>query len=121
MSTAGLVTEAIFRGSRPGADHTACLRCPGAFSWNYTTYLNSSSSAVFGLLYWIYRNRERLGAGDRYARDPVCGMQVEVAHAPASLAQAGERKYFCSDRCAERYGAERDGERRSESRVHSKG
>ena len=56
---------------------------PAHFSWNYTTYLNLIFLALFGVLYWIYRNRERLGAGDRYARDPVCGMQVETAHAPA--------------------------------------
>ena len=56
---------------------------PAHFSWNYTTYLNLVFLVLFGVLYWIYRNRERLGAGDRYARDPVCGMQVETAQAPA--------------------------------------
>ena len=61
---------------------------------------------LFGVLYWIYRNRVRLGGGDRYARDPVCGMQVETAQAPASVDHAGERHYFCSDRCAERFEAE---------------
>ncbi len=120
MSTAGLVTEAIFRAAGLVPTTRPVSVAPAQFSWNYTTYLNLFFLGVFGLLYWIYRNRERFGAGDRYARDPVCGMQVEVAHAPASRAQAGEQKYFCSDRCAERYGAGRDVERRSASRVHSK-
>ena len=38
--------------------------------------------------------------------DPVCGMQVETANATASAEQAGQRVYFCSDRCAERFTAE---------------
>ena len=36
-------------------------------------------------------------------RDPVCGMQVETAHAPASVVRDGRREYFCSDHCKERY------------------
>jgi uncharacterized protein len=119
MSTAGLITEAIFRAAGLVPTTRPVSVAPAQFSWNYTTYLNLFFLVVFGVLYWIYRNRERLGAGARYARDPVCGMQVEVAHAPASLEEAGERKYFCSDRCAERYGTERETERTSQSRVRS--
>ncbi len=81
------------------------LRRP-IFSWNYTTYLNIVFLALFGFLYWTYRNRERLGAGTAYAEDPVGGMQVEIAHAPASLRHGGERIYFCSDHCADHFGAE---------------
>ncbi len=33
-------------------------------------------------------------------------MQVEVANAPASAAQAGRRFYFCSDRCRVRFEAD---------------
>ena len=88
---------------------------PARFSWNYTTYLNIVFLLLFALLYWTYRNRERLGAGSGYARDPVCGMQVEIAHAPVALQREGERFFFCSDRCAEHFEAQvgSDGERRS--------
>ena len=55
---------------------------PAHFSWNYTTYLNLIFLVVFGVLYWIYRNRERSRGRGPVRRDPVCGMQVEVAHAP---------------------------------------
>ncbi len=116
MSTAGLITEAIFRAAGLVPTMRPVSVAPPQFSWSYTTYLNLFFLVVFGVLYWIYRNRERLGAGDRYARDPVCGMQVEVAHAPASRERDGARQYFCSDRCAERYESdERGGERTSES------
>ncbi len=120
MSTAGLATEAIFRAAGLVPTMRPVSIAPAHFSWNYTTYLNIFFLVVFGVLYWIYRNRERFGGGERYAQDPVCGMHVEVAHAPASLERAGERWYFCSDRCAERYERDRDGGRTREPRVRSR-
>jgi YHS domain-containing protein len=30
-------------------------------------------------------------------------MQVEMGHAPASIDHGGQRVFFCSDRCAERF------------------
>jgi uncharacterized protein len=106
ISLAGLLTEGIFAAAglvpatRPVqvvADH---------FSWNYTTILNFVFLGLFGLLYWTYRNRDRLGGGERYATDPVCGMQVEIALAPASTVHQGRRAHFCSDRCRLRFDEE---------------
>lgn len=37
------------------------------------------------------------------ATDPVCGMTVDPAAAPASLEQRGTIYYFCSPRCRERF------------------
>ena len=105
MATAGLLTELLFRAAGLVPTKRPTTIAPAHFSWNYTTYLNLIFLALFGVLYVMYRNRERLGGGDRYAQDPVCGMQVEKAHAPASHDHAGEREYFCSDRCAERFDA----------------
>jgi uncharacterized protein len=107
MSTAGLLTELLFRAAGLVPTVRPTTVAPAHFSWNYTTYLNLVFLVLFGVLYWLYRNRERLGGSDRYARDPVCGMQVETALAPASLVHAGERHYFCSDRCAERFDTDR--------------
>jgi len=106
MSTAGLVTEGIFRAAGLVPTLRPTTIAPAHFSWNYTTYLNIVFIALFGLLYWTYRNRERLGGGTGYVRDPVCGMQVETAHAPSSLAHASERFYFCSDHCGELFAAQ---------------
>ena len=106
MAIAGLLTELLFRAAGLVPTMRPTTIAPAHFSWNYTTYLNLIFLALFGVLYWMYRNRERLGGGDRYARDPVCGMQVEKEHAPASRDRAGERRYFCSDRCAERFDAQ---------------
>jgi YHS domain-containing protein/uncharacterized membrane protein YraQ (UPF0718 family) len=105
MSTAGLLTELLFRAAGLVPTQRPTTIAPAHFSWNYTTYLNLIFLALFGVLYWLYRNRERLGGGDKYARDPVCGMQVEKEHAPASRGRTDERQYFCSDHCAERFDA----------------
>jgi YHS domain-containing protein len=59
-------------------------------------------------LYWLYRNRERLGGGEGYALDPVCGMQVRTADAPASRQYDGQSYWFCCDHCAERFDREAD-------------
>jgi YHS domain-containing protein/uncharacterized membrane protein YraQ (UPF0718 family) len=106
MSTAGLITEGIFwsLGAIPATRPTTIA--PAHFQWNYTTYLNIAFLALFGLLYWTYRNRERLGGGNGYALDPVCGMQVQTAHAPASLIHDGHIVYFCSDHCRHRFEAD---------------
>jgi hypothetical protein len=105
MSIAGLLTELLFRAAGLVPTMRPTTIAPAHFSWNYTTYLNLIFLALFGLLYWLYRNRDRLGGGDRYARDPVCGMQVEKANAPASRRRAGEVQYFCSEHCAGRFDA----------------
>jgi YHS domain-containing protein len=106
MATAGLITEGIFGalGAIPTTRPTTVA--PAHFQWNYTTYLNIIFLALFGLLYWTYRNRERLGGGSGHALDPVCGMQVQTANAPASVIHESHRVYFCSDHCRHRFEAD---------------
>jgi uncharacterized protein len=107
MSAAGLVTEYLFRwaGQVPGRLTTAIAT--KHFGWNYTTVLDVVALLGFALVFWLYRTRE---ASDRYAKDPMCGMQVEKAHAPASRTNAGETFYFCSDHCAHRFGQGQGGD-----------
>ena len=103
MAAAGLATEYLFSwaGLVPASRPAEVVQ--PSFQWNYTTYLNLISLGIFGVLFWLYRNRARLGGGARYAIDPVCGMQVERALAPASVPHGAETIYFCSDRCRDRY------------------
>jgi uncharacterized protein len=103
MSAAGLITEVIFKAAGIVPAVRPTVIAPAHFEWNYTTYLNIVFLLLFGVLYWLYRNQERFGGGSGYARDPVCGMQVETAHAPASAEHDGRQLYFCSDRCADRF------------------
>src|SRR5581483_2123272 len=103
MSAAGLVVEGIFAGLNLIPRHRPHQIVATAFHWNYTTFLNIAFLVVFGYLYWLYRNRSRLGGGQGLALDPVCGMQVRQADAPAQTTHNGEAVYFCSDRCHERF------------------
>ena len=93
-------------GIAPAA-RTAQRPMPGqdVWGWNYTTILDIIALAAFAGLYWLYRNRERLGGGAGYAKDPVCGMQVQVAHAPARARFGGTAYHFCSDHCQQRFSA----------------
>lgn len=107
MAAGGLIVEGLF--SAAGAvPHLRSQRIVStSFHWNYTTFLNIAFLVVFAGLYWLYRNRSRLGGGSGYAIDPVCGMQVRTADAPARRAHGDMTVYFCSDHCAERFSADR--------------
>jgi len=106
MSVAGLITEGIFRatGLVPTTRPTQIVS--SHFQWNYTTYLNIVFLAVFGFLYWAYRNRDRLGGGEGHALDPVCGMQVKTVDAAASARHDGSTYSFCSDSCKDKFEAD---------------
>ena len=107
MSATGLITEYLFRaaGIAPAAGRVTGRGMAGhdVWAWNYTTVLDIAAIAAFAVLYWLYRNRERLGAGRGYAHDPVCGMQVQVRDAPARASRGGRTYYFCSDHCEHRF------------------
>ena len=105
MSVAGLAVEYLFRGLGIEPTERPTSVVPTNFSWNYTTFLNIVFLVVLAGLWWLARNQRRLGGGAGYAIDPVCGMQVEVAHAAASSERDGRLVYFCSDRCLDRFEA----------------
>jgi uncharacterized membrane protein YraQ (UPF0718 family)/YHS domain-containing protein len=109
MAGAGLAVEGIFSvaGIVPHVSpHHQIVAT--SFSWDYTSYLNVIALVAAGGLYWLYRNRERLGGGTGLALDPVCGMQVRSADAPARTRYHGRMLYFCCDRCLERFTADPD-------------
>ena len=105
MSLAGLAVEYLFKAVGIPDPPRPTMIVPMRFSWDYTTFLNIIALAGFTVLYWLYRHRDTTGP-QRYAKDPVCGMQVEIAHAPTSRTRDGETTYFCSDHCAHRFDAE---------------
>jgi len=82
MAAAGLATEYLFAGAGLVPVGRPAQVVQPAFQWNYTTFLNIAFLGVFAVLYWLYRNRGRLGGGQGYATDPVCGMQVQTGQCP---------------------------------------
>ncbi|MDQ2789294.1 MAG: permease [Actinomycetota bacterium] len=108
MSISGLATEYLFAALHLVPTEHPQTVAMGGVTWNYTTILNIVALAAFAVLYWLYRNRERFGGGSGYAQDPVCGMQVETAAAPARTVHGGRRFSFCSDHCQARFTAAPD-------------
>ncbi len=104
MALAGLTVEYSFRavGIRQPARPDEIVH--SGIEWNYTTVLNIVALLGFAVLYLLYRRRDT--SDGRYGKDPMCGMQVEVALAPARRERHGETEYFCSDHCAHRFDAE---------------
>jgi Cu+-exporting ATPase len=52
-----------------------------------------------------------LKALDALVRDPVCGMLLDPAQAPAKLERAGETIHFCSRGCRAQYEEEQSAAR----------
>lgn len=104
MSIAGLAVEYLFKAIRIPTPGRPSMIVHTGFQWNYTTVLNILAIMGFAVIYWLYRHRDT--AGGRFAKDPVCGMQVEIEHAPARRVADGQTTYFCSDHCAHRYDAD---------------
>ena len=105
MSVAGLLTELIARAAgfipatRPG------VIAPEHLSWNYSTILNIVFLVVLAGIFWLHRSKERFGGGVSVARDPVCGMQVDIGNPGAVLHADGHTTYFCSGHCRDRFTA----------------
>lgn len=103
MSAAGLAVEYLF-----GALHLIPTVRPAhiaenAFGLNATTVLDVIALLAFAALWYLARNRVRFGGARLFAIDPVCGMQVEVASAPATTMTREGRVYFCSDGCRDHF------------------
>jgi uncharacterized membrane protein YraQ (UPF0718 family)/YHS domain-containing protein len=105
MSLAGLATQYLFRAFGIVPTKHPAVVAPTSFAWNYTTYLNIVFLAVLAGLWWLARNQKRLGGGTGYAIDPICGMQVQIANAPATSVRDGVTYYFCCDHCKHRFEA----------------
>jgi hypothetical protein len=103
MSAAGLLTEAIFRGAGLVPTSRATVLDHTTFSWGATTYLDLIALVLLAALFWMRAYWQSSGAGGAYAVDPVCGMQVRTADAPASIVLDTGTVHFCSDRCADKY------------------
>ncbi|WP_375480814.1 permease [uncultured Jatrophihabitans sp.] len=101
MALAGLAVEYLFRAVRVPEPARPAMVVRTGFEWDYTTILNILALVGFAVVYRLYRRRD-IGSA-RYAKDPVCGMQVEIALAPAHRLQDGRNVWFCSDHCAHRF------------------
>jgi uncharacterized membrane protein YraQ (UPF0718 family) len=107
MSAAGLAVEYLFRAVRISSPARPRMIVHEGFQLNYTSILNVLALIAFAVIYWLYRHRNTsdTGGAQRYTKDSMCGMQVEIEHAPASVSVDGVRYWFCSDHCKDRFTA----------------
>jgi len=105
MSAAGLLTGAAAAALGLVPTAHAVRGAGGSVSWATVTGPDIAASAALAAAWWV-RRRRPTGAGARRAVDPVCGMQVDRRHAPATVTVEGVTQYFCSDGCAERFTAD---------------
>jgi uncharacterized membrane protein YraQ (UPF0718 family)/YHS domain-containing protein len=101
MSLSGLITEGIFNTFKLTpvvANHQMMMN---HFGFNYTTILNAIALLVAIWVYWMYRGRRTENSD--FAKDLVCGMQVRIADAPASVEYKGKMYYFCMPGCKDAF------------------
>ncbi len=100
MSLAGLLIDGLFRlvDLTPSGHHVALLA--GDFPLGATLILNILAALVLLLVWRLARSKS---PSDRLATDPVCGMSVEKASAPATAQRGSTTYYFCSPRCRDRF------------------
>lgn len=106
-SGAGLVINGLFSALHliPPSHHVRVLS--GQFPLGATLILNVLALAV---LLIVWRLAHGATSDDRLASDPICGMSVDPANAPARATRDGVTFYFCSLGCRDKFLTQRPDE-----------
>jgi len=102
MSLSGLLTQGLFNILQIEPTHRALITHSTRVGNNFTTWMNVIALAVLAGIISLYRSRNQ-GDSSPYAKDPICGMQVEKATAAAVWDYEGVRYYFCATGCMESF------------------
>ncbi len=99
-SGAGLAIDGLFHSAHliPSSHHVRVLS--GEFPLGATLILNVLATVVL-LAVWLLAQGAQGGA--HAATDPICGMTVDPAEAPASALRDAETFYFCSLGCRAKF------------------
>lgn len=102
MSLSGLLTEKLFAIFKILPTKRALVAHASRIGNNFTSWMNLIALlAAIGVIY-LYMTRDRSDSSP-YAKDPICGMQVEKATASAIYEGDGVKVYFCSPDCMESF------------------
>ncbi len=102
MSLSGFLTEKIFDllGALP--KHHALVAHASRIGNNFTSWMNLIALLLSIAIIGLYLTRNK-GEDSPYAKDPICGMQVEKATAAAVFEHDGVTYYFCAPGCMESF------------------
>ena len=102
MSLSGFLTEKIFDllGALP--KHHALVAHASRIGNNFTSWMNLLALLLSMVIISLYLTRNK-GEDSPYAKDPICGMQVEKATAAATYEHEGVTYYFCAPGCMESF------------------
>ena len=100
MSAGGIVVDLLFHAGHavPTLRHTTALR--GDFALGPTLVLNVVATVLLVVIVFVARRPH--DAPDS-ARDPICGMTVDLTAPVAVRTRNGVTFYFCSQHCAEKF------------------
>jgi len=102
MSLSGLLTEMIFSALGALPKHHGLVAHPSHLGNNFTSWMNLIAVLVSIAVFALYKTRDKSDSSP-YAKDPICGMQVEKATAAATFESNGEVYYFCAPGCMESF------------------
>ena len=102
MSLSGLLTEKIFSIFKILPSRHGLIAHTSHIGNNFTSWMNLIALLLSAAIIYLYMSRDRSDASP-YAKDPICGMQVEKSTAAAIYEHHGELYYFCSPGCMESF------------------
>jgi len=102
MSLSGFITEKIFSALNISPTKRALVPHASRIGNNLTSWLDLIGLLLAAIIGWLYLTRSK-AEDSPYAKDPICGMQVEKATAAASFVHEGTTYYFCAPSCMESF------------------
>ena len=102
MSVSGFLTEKIFSAFNLLPTKRALVPHASRIGNNLTSWLNLFALALSAIIFWLYLTRSK-SVESPYAKDPICGMQVEKATAATLFEHEGTTYYFCAPGCMESF------------------
>ncbi len=102
MSISGFLTEKLFSLSGLLPTKHALVSHASHLGNNFTSWMNLVALIVLVVIIVLYKTRNK-GIDSAYAKDVICGMQVEKATAAATFEYQNEMYYFCAPGCMESF------------------
>ena len=102
MSISGFLTEKLFNLFTILPTHHVLVSHAAHLGNNFTSWMNLIALIVSAFVIALYKTRNK-GIDSAYAKDVICGMQVEKATAAATFEHSGVMYYFCAPSCMESF------------------